>query len=517
MEPYAGGIWGRMGLEARDQSDNNLKGRSSDSQRAKPSDELAKGFIPALGLAFLLAWIYALFSTPTAPADLPDNMLLAQKMPYVACSIALTGSYLLAARFHTQLEPLLAHARLRMIDTAALCAITLVITWLPAESLGSYAIPLQALCSGIAGVLSAAMFLMYGEWFSRLGGKTTCISAIVSFGLSSMLAVYCSLIPGVASMMTRAILPLLAGVCLSRSGSIKIYPYARQQTTNALGNPWVLGSLYILITIWGFVNRFLSNVYTASTSAGMSIPDMTAFRDIGIAILVSFAVLLAGIIVLFPRLTKMPFLLRCGLALILAACLLCPMALAFESPVGAIGLMTGPTSLFVMAVWIIGSLLGALFKGRGSFFFPLLLAAWTFGGVVAEIAFTTASVNKLAGAFDAFAIASIVLLFLVFMSCLSIFNISNLFHILPNGSDEASNGNAAPRSQELARAYDLSNRELEILALLAKGLDASYIEKTLFISYNTVATHRKHIYRKLGVHSQQELIEFMMEEERKRA
>ena len=37
--------------------------------------------------------------------------------------------------------------------------------------------------------------------------------------------------------------------------------------------------------------------------------------------------------------------------------------------------------------------------------------------------------------------------------------------------------------------------------LLARGRDVGYIEKTLFISRNTVNTHRKNLYRKLGIHA----------------
>ena len=38
-----------------------------------------------------------------------------------------------------------------------------------------------------------------------------------------------------------------------------------------------------------------------------------------------------------------------------------------------------------------------------------------------------------------------------------------------------------------------------------------YIEKELFISRNTVNTHRKNLYRKLGIHTQQELLSLIEE------
>lgn len=53
--------------------------------------------------------------------------------------------------------------------------------------------------------------------------------------------------------------------------------------------------------------------------------------------------------------------------------------------------------------------------------------------------------------------------------------------------------------------YDLTPREFEILVFLHEGFSASQIQSQLFLSLNTVNTHTKRIYRKLGVHSKIEL------------
>ena len=45
----------------------------------------------------------------------------------------------------------------------------------------------------------------------------------------------------------------------------------------------------------------------------------------------------------------------------------------------------------------------------------------------------------------------------------------------------------------------LTDRELEIVRLIASGLKSSEIAKRLFISVNTVETHRKNIFSKTGV------------------
>ena len=64
----------------------------------------------------------------------------------------------------------------------------------------------------------------------------------------------------------------------------------------------------------------------------------------------------------------------------------------------------------------------------------------------------------------------------------------------------------------LGEKYALSAREVEVLELLAQGRDPSRIQEQLFLSYHTVRNHIKSIYRKLDVHSRQELIDVLEKE-----
>ena len=51
----------------------------------------------------------------------------------------------------------------------------------------------------------------------------------------------------------------------------------------------------------------------------------------------------------------------------------------------------------------------------------------------------------------------------------------------------------------------LPERETELLALIAQGKTRAEIERELFLSQNTVKTHARHLYAKLGVHSKDEV------------
>lgn len=67
----------------------------------------------------------------------------------------------------------------------------------------------------------------------------------------------------------------------------------------------------------------------------------------------------------------------------------------------------------------------------------------------------------------------------------------------------------AQRCQELGKQYHLTPREIEIFELLARGRNGSFIMDHFVVSRNTAKSHIKHIYTKLGVHSQQELIDLV--------
>ena len=63
---------------------------------------------------------------------------------------------------------------------------------------------------------------------------------------------------------------------------------------------------------------------------------------------------------------------------------------------------------------------------------------------------------------------------------------------MPGGADEPVNGQLID---------SLSERELEVLRMLASELDGPGIARELVVSLNTVRTHTKHIYAKLGVNN----------------
>lgn len=65
------------------------------------------------------------------------------------------------------------------------------------------------------------------------------------------------------------------------------------------------------------------------------------------------------------------------------------------------------------------------------------------------------------------------------------------------------------KCKSITLEYGLTPRELEVLIILAQGNTLARVQEELVISEGTAITHRRNIYRKLDVHSKQELIDFV--------
>ncbi|WP_435356723.1 response regulator [Emticicia sp. SJ17W-69] len=71
-------------------------------------------------------------------------------------------------------------------------------------------------------------------------------------------------------------------------------------------------------------------------------------------------------------------------------------------------------------------------------------------------------------------------------------------------------GNDSYNQLENDKNMTLSDRELEILKLIVAENSSTQIAEKLFISFNTVETHRKHIYKKLGINSSLGLLRYAL-------
>lgn len=88
-----------------------------------------------------------------------------------------------------------------------------------------------------------------------------------------------------------------------------------------------------------------------------------------------------------------------------------------------------------------------------------------------------------------------------------------LNHFVRKDSGSTTDASTSPNYDDicdrLSREYSLTPREREILSYLARGRSLPYIRDALVLSKNTVGTHVRNLYKKLGVHSKQELLDLV--------
>jgi DNA-binding CsgD family transcriptional regulator len=101
------------------------------------------------------------------------------------------------------------------------------------------------------------------------------------------------------------------------------------------------------------------------------------------------------------------------------------------------------------------------------------------------------------------------LLFVILAVTLTNRNIESIWNLIPVLRSEAQDLDTICKL--LTERYRLTNREEEIMILLARGRSAPYIESKLQIKLNTVQSHTKNLYRKLDIHSRQELLSIIEE------
>jgi DNA-binding NarL/FixJ family response regulator len=86
-------------------------------------------------------------------------------------------------------------------------------------------------------------------------------------------------------------------------------------------------------------------------------------------------------------------------------------------------------------------------------------------------------------------------------------------YLSPPLSQRAVEAYAQRAKGKLPEQAELTPREEEVLRLVGEGLTSAHIAERLFISVRTVESHRANLMKKLGVHSQAEMVRIALRRE----
>ncbi len=491
------------------------------------------------------------------------DLLFFSGLPVLMSVITLVVIVCAERRFGSPVD----HAVLLRIAPVATAVSTPLLFW--TASSADVTTALFVVGSLLTGFGSGFMWVMWGEYFARISQEDVEFLSPVSAIVAALLVLLVSAMSGWVALVFVTVLPLLSGLCFAlswkdvqhkapvdRVGSAEARAYATAHDQAKNGLPAVLGAMGRVA-----LGLLVACLFVCLEGAFWSKPDSHAV-SFQVVMLISIA-FMAGVSFLStmgPHRISIPFLYRwmCP-ALVLGFVALIVFGpnlggyVAFAVSIAARFAFCVITQMFFSSYAASGKATAVQSFGLGWIFVHL----GDFLGVVALIVVKQLMVEG-SVSLDQVAAVSIAVLVVVTMFVLNRKSFSLEGRALGEGSAAgvdvgagagwaASSSAQAARStalssgagmasaadaagatgeseaaasdpeadalgariRELSVAHGLTPREIEVFDLLARGRSVPYVRDALFISKETAATHAKHIYAKLDVHSRQELIDLV--------
>ncbi len=470
------------------------------------------------GLALLIGWQLMMFRsvTPYIRSFAGPEAVLDHAYLLVGLAQLL---YLLIIARNSAPFALLLDKRWAPFAAAALMGIGTVVLGL-SGSKPETLLPLCILGGIIAGGGSIFLLLAFGKQYSKLPIGTCLttsaiafISAVVLFLLFGMLV----LTPALVCSTTCAVLSGIALGLHGTFGQIKCGKDEAQRPIRVIAAQPVsdrrlIAKFAILIAIWGGVTEFLRTFYVQSGVNEIGNTGFVAMLGLGALIVAVLATLVIFGLAIFPKRFTLSLAYRAVLLLSLMGILVLPTSWDGDMGIFPYSLTTGSYMLLWMLAWMLSIALTSRRDENPAATLSAIWATWTAGTLVGFFLARTLF-GPVHEELNALVITTAALACLLVMSYLSVFTESDvdaMAQLFPSRREDR----FLERCQTVGNQHGLSGREQEVMVFLAKGRNANFISKTLFISYNTVTTHRKHIYQKLGIHSQQELLDLLDHEKK---
>lgn len=450
-----------------------------------------RGIATAIGSGFLWSWLYCLWFARTEAVA--GSLITADDATWLASMLIAAAAQIIFLLDRKRVAAVLVNP-VSVMAAGLLMGVFSFVFCLGGAALNALATWVVCVTNAfLSGVLWSAWGFAYDEIDMDTFRRAVPLAAVVVLPAMAL----CRLLPGVALAAFIALLPVISSLLLvmMRRLSWKVHsavPLSEEKAAKARSIAQGLGLTVMLV---GAVLYF--GLIVLMKAAGVAAHASAAGVAIG-AVLVA----LLAVVLLVRRsscITRfMKWLL--WLSIVAFAVAACDAALAC--------VLLG-TAVFGVDFFAI--LMFALIASRG---YLATSTAFIMGESLVEIGF---SVGYLAGvvavdALGAPAMAALIAGAIGAMTLLLIQLLSQQSNIelLTLSSRSAVQDEA--RLERVAAAYSLSKREAEVLAYLAQGRTVAYVSDALFISTNTVDTHVRHIYGKMGIHSRQELLDLVRAE-----
>ncbi|MDR1358746.1 MAG: LuxR C-terminal-related transcriptional regulator, partial [Coriobacteriales bacterium] len=379
------------------------------------------------------------------------------------------------------------------------------------------------------GAGSALVLLDVGRAYSFVGRKACALEVLIATMAAALIALSLFFLPFSAVLGVVLLMPFLTVCCLKKSQS------SMQATTKrrASRGEKLTGSMMVRFTLMAFilgtVTGFMRDIYSLHGD------DVFGFSY---ALLFSIGAFLAavilGVAIFFAKYFSIKTLYKPVILLCAIGFAVIP-ALGIGMPFPFLIVSIGYT-LFEILIWVILSEVAKRFQYTSVQVFGFGRSLVLAGGIIIGILLSRVLSN-----IDVLDMQTLVFISAIAVSLIIVSqNYILTDHVLetfegnprnepyeplasrtdtkdahPSATEEGSPTERRTRIPLRARCqligeyYKLSAREIDVFHLLACGRNAARVQEELIISPGTVNTHTRHIYQKLDIHTQQELIDLM--------
>jgi DNA-binding CsgD family transcriptional regulator len=383
--------------------------------------------------------------------------------------------------------------------------------------------PFVYLSSACTGFGSALVVLDVGRSFVSALRRGCVLEVLTASVLAMVIAPAVSFLPVIVAYLLTLTLPFCAIYCVRRSNQIKRSLADRTPLGESISFKMTI-RLILVALILGAVSDFIRNLYS------IQYPNiMTANYSLLLALgFFVVALPLVGAALRSKYFNLETIYKYVALVIIIGLTLLPVFGIAVTIPYFVVSL---GYSLFEIFIWVLLCEVASRFQYTSIQVFGIgrsliLLVGFAGGTILTQ---TLKSAEPLdVQAFTIVAATSVILITLARSYILTEHHLVSLesasdemvYDVLANLNEEKakesrSADDKAPkiplfaRCEIIGRYHLLSPREIDVFHLLATGRNAARIQEELMISMGTVNSHTYHIYQKLNIHTQQELIDLM--------
>lgn len=361
------------------------------------------------------------------------------------------------------------------------------------------------------GTSFALLTIWWGMLLLDNGMHSACLLVLESFSLSIALGLACSLAEQIASasLIASPLISVLSAWALRKTPSCSSAPHEARSRTNKLphdinksdDDPTSIIGVFMLFLLAGSIVRGL---YYSSQG---NVPSNNIIQMNALTLL--FCIILALVVANSRKDGKKRMFLKAWmiLSILFFVGLMLTMAISTNDRKWGDELTLIARLLLSLMLWLV-LLNASIGSRRPSVLMSLWVIAETSSSLIAHY-IVPLTVSRLSGIADSFAMGTVLPLSLfVLLIAASFFFLQRVIQNLDRSqAAEVAEDPFIARCREIANECGLSSRELEIMMLYSQGLSSRAIAESLYISPDTVRTHVKNIYDKVGVHKKQELID----------